>query len=350
MNKIRNAGTHKRLAVITVTVVMAITALLNVASPTAALAAAAPRGIFAPFAQCPTSVPGVRLCQYAEITSGEWTIGPMRIPIDKTMILQGGSIPTGGPNPNEFFVLPAVNGQSISPTELNVPGGLHTLIGCPTRWDRDHHHHHHSFSHDPCNRTPFHDGWEDDDLTVRVEPAASPTNPAILTLSALIQETGPALTFPAKLHLKNPFLGEDCYIGSEAHPIEPHFTDGTTSPPPPNQPITGKLGKLTGEEEEGYETIKITENTLVDNAFSVPPAEGCGGGSEHHTAIIDAMIDHTLGLESPAGHNTAILNGTHTAANPEAVLASETFPTKEEENPPPPTHHHHHHHSWWPTH
>jgi hypothetical protein len=84
---------------------------------------------------------------------------------------------------------------------------------------------------------------------------------------------------------------------------------------------------------------------LVDNAFTVPPAEDCG---EHHEAIVDSLIDHTLGLESPAGHNTVILNGTHRNALMEDVLASETFPTKEETTPPPPPPHHHH--GWWPTH
>jgi hypothetical protein len=53
------------------------------------------------------------------------------------------------------------------------------------------------------------------------------------------------------------------------------------------------------------------------------------------------MVDRTLGLESPAGHNTVILSGTNKVAEAEAVLASEKFPTKT--NPETPPHHHHHH-------
>jgi hypothetical protein len=47
-----------------------------------------------------------------------------------TITLQGGAIPTGGTNPNEYFLLPAKNGESLSKTELNVPGGLLNIVNC----------------------------------------------------------------------------------------------------------------------------------------------------------------------------------------------------------------------------
>ncbi len=316
-------------------------ALLGVLAPLVLLgvvsssAFAAPTGVFAAFAQCPTGIPGVALCQYVEVTSGEVVVGPLQIPIDRPIVLQGGALPTGSPNFNEYFVLPAANGESVSPTELNVPGGLSSVIGCPSftedsRGDSRRHHR----RHDPCSRFRDREGSE---VSATVEGVAGPTNPAILNLAALVEEKGSALTFPARIHLENPLLGESCYVGSESSPIELHLTDGTTSPPPPNQPITGKPGHLKGEVEEGYEASTTTESTLVDNSFSVPPAEGCGGELSN---IIDPLIDRTLGLESPAGHNTIILNVTNKAAEVSAVLASETFPTA----PPPPGDHHHHHH------
>ena len=154
------------------------------------------------------------------------------------------------------------------------------------------------------------------------ELVANTSNPAILDLAALVEETGATLTLPTRSHLKNPLLGEACYIGSEAHPIQLHLTDGTTSPPKPNEPITGKLGTPESEIEKGYESVKITENSLVDNTFSVPVAEGCGG---FFSFLIDPIIDSKLGLESKSGHNTAILEGTLNSAEAEAVLASEKF-------------------------
>ncbi len=303
----------------------------------ASSAFAAPTGIFAVFAQCPTSFPGVALCQYVEASSGEVVVGGLRVPVDRPIVIQGGAIPAGGPNLNEYFGLPAANGESVSKTELEVPGGLSSVIGCPDiRHDRGYFR---GRRQDPCSR---YDGWAGGRVSATVESVAGLTNPAILNLAALVEEKGPALTFPARIHLKNPVLGEGCYLGSESSPIELHLTDGTTSPPPPNQPITGKPGKPVSEFEEGYEATTISQSTLVDNTFSVPPAEGCGG---ELASIIDPMVDRTLGLESPAGHNTVILNGTNKIAEVPAVLASEAFPTKP--SPEPPPHHHHHHHHHW---
>lgn len=299
---------------------------------------ATPKGIFAVYEQCPTSVPGVRLCQYAEITSGEFTVGPMRIPINKTIILQGGAIQTGGPGPNEYFAVPAVNGENMSKTELDVPGGLSTLIDCDAIKGREFYR---GFRRHACRAFFRHDK---NDVKAIVEPAANATNPVIEDLAALILEEGTGLTFPVKLHLENPLLGEDCYIGSESSPIELRLTTGTTSPPPPNHPISGKVGEISEEGEEELESIVNADNTLVDNSFSVPAAEGCGA-NPYLASIIDQQLDETLGLESPSGRNTAILTGTHKNAETVAVLASEKFPTTE--TPPPHRHHHHPHHHWW---
>jgi hypothetical protein len=271
--------------------------LLGVVAPLVLLgvvvssAVAAPTGIFAVFAQCPTGFPGVALCQYVEASGGEVAVGPLRVPVDRPIVIQGGAIPTGGPNLNEYFVLPAANGESVSQTELEVPGGLSSVIGCPSfRQDRDYSR---GRRHDPCSRFW---GWTGSRVTATVESVAGLANPAILNLAALAEEKGTALTFPARIHLKNPLLGEGCYLGSESSPIELHLTDGTTSPPPPNQPITGKFGASASHVEEGYEESTISQSTLVDNTFSVPPAEGCGG---ELSSIIDPMVDRTLGLESP---------------------------------------------------
>jgi hypothetical protein len=124
------------------------------------------------------------------------------------------------------------------------------------------------------------------------------------------------------VHLKNPLLGEGCYVGSEAHPIQLHLTDGTTAPPPPNKPIKGKLGKAKSEVEKGFESTNIIENSLVDNSFSAPVSEGCGG---LFSFLIGPIINSKIGLPSAAGHNTAILSGSLNTAEVEAVVASEKF-------------------------
>ena len=109
-------------------------ALFGVAAPVQA----APSGIFPLFGDCPLVTfralgvpPGRALCGFHQITSGELAIGSMRVPIEETITLQGGFTPTGNPeNEQEFFVLSGANGESLSKTELNVPGGLPDFVKC----------------------------------------------------------------------------------------------------------------------------------------------------------------------------------------------------------------------------
>ena len=121
-----------------------------------------------------------------------------------------------------------------------------------------------------------------------------------------------------RIHLKNPLLGNSCYIGSESNPVQLHLTSGTTSPPEPNKPISGKKGTLSTE--ENGEILVASENTLVDNSYPAPAAEGCG---EFFSFLIDPLVDSKLGLPSKAGHNTAILEGTLRITSAEAVVNSE---------------------------
>jgi len=299
-------GASKRGAL--VAVIAALVALMVASS-----ASAEPKGIFAVFKQCPTTTPGVTICQFAQTTSGEFTIGKTKVPINKTITLQGGGIEIPG-QLNRYFLVPAKNGESLSKTELNVPGGLLDLINCEEikgeglleKLERG-----------SCkaifeNKTTG--------VTATTELVATEKNPAILDLAALSEGKGVALTLPVRVHLKNPLLGEGCYIGSETNPIQLHLTTGTTAPPPPNKPIKGKVGNIKAVEENGHELTEITENSLVDNSFSAPAAEGCGG---IFSFLIDPILDSKIGLPSPAGNNTAILNGTLKSATVEEVLASE---------------------------
>jgi hypothetical protein len=299
----------RRLLIITAAALLASLAIVS-------SAAAEPKGIFKKYNDCPTEVPGLAICTFAQTTSGEFSIGSTKVPINQTITLQGGGIPTGGPNPNEFFLLPAKDGNSLSKTELNVPGGLLNIVNCEDIKG--------SGFFEVIERAACKAIFENKTtgVTATTELVANATNPAILNLAALIEESETALTLPVRVHLKNPLLGEGCYIGSEAHPIQLHLTDGTTAPPLPNKPIKGKLGTIAAEEEKGFESIRITENSLVDNAFSAPTSEGCGG---FFSFLIGPIVNAKIGLPSAAGHNTAILTGSLNTASAEAVKASEKF-------------------------
>jgi hypothetical protein len=282
----------------------------------ASSATAEPKGIFKKYNDCPTEVPGNAICTFGVTTSGEFSIGSTKVPINKAITLQGGGIHTGGTNFNEYFLLPARDGNSLSKTELNVPGGLLNIVNCEEIKG--------SGFFEVIERASCKAIFENKTtgVTATTELVASATNPAILNLAALIEESGTAITLPVRVHLKNPLLGESCYIGSEAHPIQLHLTDGTTAPPPPNKPIKGKLGNPTSEVEKGFESVRITENSLVDNSFSAPASEGCGG---FFSFLIGPIVNSKIGLPSPAGKNTAILSGELNTAEEEAVVASEKF-------------------------
>jgi hypothetical protein len=293
----------------------AIAALLSSAAITSA-AMAEPKGIFKIYSDCPTELPEVALCQYAETTSGELAIGSTKVPINKPIILQGGAAHTGGPNFNEYRLVAAKDGNTMSKTALNVPGGLAGLINCTEIKGSGLLE---IAARAACKLT-FENGLTG--VTATTELVANASNPAILNLANLVEESGTGLTLPVRTHLKNPLLGESCFIGSEAHPIQLHLTDGTTKPPLPNEPIKGKLGTPSSEIENGFESLVTVENTLVDNSFSVPVSEGCGG---LFSALITPVINAKLGLESTSGKNTAILNNNLRNAETEAVVASESF-------------------------
>jgi hypothetical protein len=293
--------------------IAAVVAAMAMASP----ALAEPKGIFKVFNDCATEIPGNAICSFAQTTTGEFSIGSTKVPINQTITLQGGGVLTGSSNPNEYFLLPAKDGNSLSKTELNVPGGLTGLVNCEEIKG--------SGFFESLERSTCKAIFESKTtgVTATTELVANMTNPAILNLAALfLGENTTALTLPVRVHLKNPLLGESCFIGSETSPVELHLTTGTTSPPLPNKPIKGNPGVFTEETEKGWSLTLAKGNSLVDNSFSAPAVEGCGG---FFSFLLDPIIDSKIGLPSAAGHNTAILNGTLKAAEQEAVIASESF-------------------------
>lgn len=281
-------------------VLVALAALL-LAALSAGSAAAAPTGEFANFANCPLSNPETHGCLYAQSTSGEFAIGSTVVPLTKTVTLQGGLTQQTAEGYNE--VLPATNGETLSKTKQTVPGGLLKIVA-PESW--------------PGWLQEIFNEFINDGLT-GVTATTELVGTAKIGLLNAIHGTGTALVLPTRVHLENPFLGEGCYVGSASEPVTVEFTTGTTSPPPPNSPITGSPGEFSFGGE--HTIIIVKNNSLVNNSFSAPAAEGCGG---LFSFLVDPAVDAELGLPSAAGHNTAILNGSQEIATSiEAIRKSE---------------------------
>jgi hypothetical protein len=289
---------------------------MALAAPLAAMAFASsalatPKGIFSVFSDCPVKSPGVTLCTVAQTKSGEFTIGKTTVPINKTITLQGGAIPTGNPeNGKEYFLIPASDGNSLSKTELNVPGGLLNLVNCTEIKGSGLFE---ILERGTC-KAIFENGTTG--VTATTELVANTSNPVILNLVALAQEEGTALQLPVRVHLKNPLLGNNCFIGSESSPIQLHLTTGKSGT------LTGARGEAETLEEKEQPLLRLFENRLVDNTYSAPVASGCG---EFFSFLIDPILDAKIGLPSAAGKNKAVLAGELKAASSEAVLASEKF-------------------------
>ena len=274
-------------------------ALLIPASASAALT-----GPFAKFVTCPDSNPAVDGCLYAESTSGNFTLGKKAVPLIHPVVLKGGLDSDNGSIFGNLTTVAPTDGQTLSKTPQPVPGGL-LGITAPTWWPL--------FLQELFNET-INNGFTGVNATV--ELAGSPASAVKVNVLNTILGSGTAIGLLAKVKLDNPFLGSNCYIGSNSNPIKINLTSGTTAPPPPNTPISGSPGEFVGEEEGTI--IADKNNKLVDNAFAAPGANGCGG---LFSFLIDPFVNSIVGVPSPAGTNTAILEGTTWIADANAVRA-----------------------------
>lgn len=284
-----------------VTSVVALAASFGIASPALAKL---PTGDFAVFSQCPRFATGVNLCLYTRTIGGEVRLGREVVPLVNTITIQGGIVFNEETSAETF--VGALDGETISRTPQRVPGGLSGLLKCEEIGGVLERH--------ACESV-FGEGMTDVTATTEL---ARPASEIVIDTGNLENRQGIALSLPVKVRLTNPFLGSECYIGSSATPITLSLTTGTTSPPAPNKPISGKAGLIRAKDE--FEFIYITGNELVDNSFSAPAATGCGG---KFSFLIDQIIDRKIGLPSTAGNNTIALNNTVDEATTVGVIGSE---------------------------
>ncbi len=267
------------------------TALLAVSLAALGLAGSAQAklvGNYTKFEQCPFSNLEVKRCIYSTTESGEVVLGAKKVPIEKPVVLQGGyGAPNAETNNSAFFA--ASNGVTLSKAPQNLPGGLLGIV--------------------PEAKQPvlvkalikffFENSLTGVNSTLEL---AKPATEIVVNETNLAAEEGVALKLPVKVHLENPFLGKNCFLGSSSSPIIWNLTTGKTSPPKPNESIKGYGGVF--ELIEGGRILELTGASLVDNSWSAPSATGCGGIlSFLVTPIINAQVGSTA-----AGHNTAILN------------------------------------------
>ena len=299
----------------TLVVAMALTASLVAVGGAASPALATPTGEFAVFADCPLSHPELAGCLSAKTESGKFIIGNRTVPIENAITLQGGfeeenpcNYPFQGKGECRMPFVAAADGNTLSKTAQNVPGGLLNLVKCKEISNK--------YEREFCEAI-FEKGALGVTATAELAAPASSIglSEAALFEPILSEAFGiPALQLPVKVKLSNTLLGESCYIGSNAEPIVLNLITGKTNPPKPNESITGNPGTIEGNEEGTI--LTVSHNSLVDNSFAAPGVNGCGGS---FSSVIDPLVNKALGLPSAAGTNTVILEGTLKQASPEAV-------------------------------
>lgn len=231
-------------------------------------ASGATAGDFDRFANCPVNNPAVLTCVHSEISSGSFVLGSKNVPINQTIVFQGGLTATGA------FVGPSNGAPTLTEPELNVPGGI---LGIP--------------------------GAEGPVLGVK--SIAKLRGTPVMSIANFGQRTGVALELPLRVQLKNWALSNDCSIGSTSNPMVLKLTTGTTAPPGPNSPISGGIG--TVGVEGGGMILKYSGTRLVDNAFAAPSAQWCDVFGTN--GLVTLAVNGSVGLPSAAGKNTADMNG-----------------------------------------
>jgi hypothetical protein len=213
---------------------------------------------FPNFSDCPR---GSLVCVNIASRSGSMEIKGFRVPIGDSLEIRGGlSSPDGtslvfaGPTGTSgFFAKP-----------IQVPGGL-LGIDFPI----------------PGNA-----------VTATARLAGPPS-------SLRIDVNTFTLQMPMKLELTNPIIGPGCQIGSNSNPANVTAIVGTTNPPAPNTPISGRIGTIAFVDG----ALRATGNVNVDNSFAIPGATNCGIG----LGLINALVNAKLGLPSAGGNNALII-------------------------------------------
>jgi hypothetical protein len=242
-------------------------------------------------------------CIHSVTEGGSVKLGSKTVPIVNPAVLQGGY---KKPIERISDFIGATNGITLSKAPQPVPGGLAGLVNCPEISN--------FFLRIACEAT-FENGLTG--LNSTLEIAGSPSNIKISELN-LSQKLGVALKMPVKIRLENPFLGSNCYVGSDKAPMVWELTTGKTA----DEKFVGTSGKI--QFLEGGRILRLSESSLVDNDWPAPEADGCGG---IFSFLLDPIVSSAAGLPAAAGVNVANLK---TTSN---ITAPATLKKIDEENP-----------------
>lgn len=207
---------------------------------------------FPNYTGCP--VVSVEACVNVQAVRGNLNIKGYNVPLGESLEIRGGLV---GDNA-DFIPATGTNGFFARPVE--VPGGL---LGIE---------------------------WIPGTSVQAITELAGPSSSIDFDLN------NGTVSLPIKVRLVNLFIGMNCHIGTNSSPVLLRLTTGTTSPPPPNRPISGFPGEGSFVPPE----LLIRNARYVENSFAVPGASSCGLG----LGLINSLVNLRLGLPSAGGNNS----------------------------------------------
>ncbi|MEU9294546.1 hypothetical protein [Streptomyces sp. NPDC048266] len=282
-------SSRTRLA--TLSALTALGAFVSVGTATAATPQM--NGAWGPFGRCPVDAPAMLAadgldtspqCVSSFSASGSIKLGNTTVVTGKTD-LQIGVVQ----NPDGTSTVVAPPAGSIIADSATVPGGLLGLM-CPSDIP---------FITDICRQLT---DARLNKITATVESVGTPSD---FDQIAGVLTDKPIVNIPVRIHLQNPFLGNNCYIGTKSKPIVLRPSNQTS----PSFAVERYNGDGSPNEEGDMSRLNLLGSTQVDTTFAVPGASGCGLGL---FGLIDGAVNLKTGLPSAAGKNSLILNNTQT--------------------------------------
>ncbi|MFJ9036052.1 hypothetical protein ACIRF8_05630 [Streptomyces sp. NPDC102406] len=282
-------ATLRRMSVLGATAALATIASIG----TSSAAGTQLNGNWAPFNRCPVDnaamlaadgIDDQATCISSSSSSGVIKIGTSVVPTGKTDLQAGIITHSDGTN---TVVAPSDGALVADPA--NLPGGLLGLM-CPSDIP---------VVSAVCGKIT------DASLNRVVATVESVGTPSDFQLLAGVSEGQPIISIPVRIHLQNPLIGGNCYIGTKSAPVvlrpqnaaapaigaDSAASDGTPDP-------AGPFGRLA-----------LTGATQQDLTFAAPGASGCGPLG---LGAFNWAVNLKSGLPAASGSNRLTLNSTST--------------------------------------
>ncbi|SEE15676.1 hypothetical protein [Streptomyces sp. TLI_105] len=281
-------SSRTRLA--TLSALTALGAFVSIGTATAATPQL--NGAWAPFDRCPVDAPAMLAadgldrstqCVSSSSTGGSIKLGNTTVVTGRTNLQIGVIQNADGTN----TVVPPPAGSLIADS-ATVPGGLLGLM-CPSDIP---------FITDICRQL------SDANLNKITATVESVGTPSEFDQIAGVLTDMPIVRIPVRIHLQNPFLGSNCYIGTKSNPIVLRPSNLTS----PDFSVERYNGDGSPNEEGDMSRLNILGSTQVDKTFAVPGATGCGLG----LGLVNGAVNLKTGLPAASGRNSITLDNTQT--------------------------------------